>query len=271
MKLIIYQDEIITYNRIALSCDFIYSNLIKDKSESYIFINDNDKLKNDIIFKSQNTVSIFTISDLLNKCIEFIKSINKLFILVIYGDVDKINNLTIPNNIIKIFDEFNICFGSVTATWIGMKQFAEFYNSNDYVMYIESDTNRYNDTIMALYLDYNKNHEIYLHFKNHEKVRRFKNKMNEFEKLQMFSRYIFTFFINLEDIWLALYLGTIPIIHNELYNKILFDDLPIVVYSKLDEITDDFLANKLCEYKKTQYNIDKLKISYWKQYIDTFK
>ena len=51
----------------------------------------------------------------------------------------------------------------------------------------------------------------------------------------------------------------------------MFTDLPVVFVNDWNEVTEVFLRQKLEEMKYTQYNMEKLKFSYWKNYIESFK
>ena len=66
--------------------------------------------------------------------------------------------------------------------------------------------------------------------------------------------------------WEALYLRTIPIVKTSLcMNE--FKDLPILFINKWEEIDYDFLKDKYEEMTSREYNLSKMKISYWRDVI----
>jgi hypothetical protein len=67
--------------------------------------------------------------------------------------------------------------------------------------------------------------------------------------------------------WEALYLKTIPIVKNSIHMEN-FKDLPIFFIDSWDEITEEKLNFFYEKVKNTLYNLDKLKISYWKKIIN---
>jgi len=66
--------------------------------------------------------------------------------------------------------------------------------------------------------------------------------------------------------WEALYLRTIPILKKEFYMEE-FSDLPILFVDHWSQINEDFLNISYEQMIKKQYNLDKLKISFWKRHI----
>tara|TARA_R110000868_G_scaffold5669_3_gene33485 strand:+ start:2815 stop:3597 length:783 start_codon:yes stop_codon:yes gene_type:complete len=72
--------------------------------------------------------------------------------------------------------------------------------------------------------------------------------------------------IDTHRLWEALYMGSIPIVKYENAHQ-LFTDLPILFISDWSIITEEYLNVKYKEIKNKQYNINKLKISYWEKFI----
>lgn len=72
--------------------------------------------------------------------------------------------------------------------------------------------------------------------------------------------------------WEAMYLGSIPIVQKT-RGMSWFDDLPILQVDDICSLTKEFLEDKYEEMMSKEYNLDKLKISYWIQqiYNDTKK
>lgn len=72
--------------------------------------------------------------------------------------------------------------------------------------------------------------------------------------------------IDTHRIWESLYMGSIPIVIYESAHKE-FVDLPILFISNWEEINKSFLNEKYEQITKQQYNMEKLKISYWFNFI----
>ena len=72
--------------------------------------------------------------------------------------------------------------------------------------------------------------------------------------------------------WEALYVGCIPIVLSSSLDE-LYQDLPVVVVNNWDEITKDFLEEKIIEHKsrkeKNQYCMEKLCFDYWVNRMET--
>ena len=64
--------------------------------------------------------------------------------------------------------------------------------------------------------------------------------------------------------WLTLQLGCIPVMPYHYCFKDWADNLPILLYHDINEITEEYLKKKLAEFKEKKYNYDYLKITYWK-------
>jgi hypothetical protein len=76
--------------------------------------------------------------------------------------------------------------------------------------------------------------------------------------------------IDTHRIWESLYMGSIPIVKYENTHH-LFTDLPILFINEWDEISEGFLNQKYKEIIQKDWNMDKLKISYWLEFIKTHK
>ena len=72
--------------------------------------------------------------------------------------------------------------------------------------------------------------------------------------------------IDTHRIWESLYMGSIPIVKYEKTHH-LFTDLPILFIKDWNEINEDFLNEKYLEIIKNDWNMNKLKISYWLEFI----
>ena len=71
-------------------------------------------------------------------------------------------------------------------------------------------------------------------------------------------------------LWECLYLGTIPIVKSSSLDPLL-KDLPVLIVEDWSLITEQFLNEKFLEFQKKSFNMDKLKFSYWKKMINSYK
>lgn len=62
--------------------------------------------------------------------------------------------------------------------------------------------------------------------------------------------------------WEALCLGCIPIVCVKEF-KTLFDDLPVLIVDKWEDITPELLKNTIEEFKYMSFNVNKLTLAYW--------
>ena len=67
--------------------------------------------------------------------------------------------------------------------------------------------------------------------------------------------------------WEALLMGSIPIVTSSTLNP-LYDDLPVLIVSEWQEITQDFLEKKYAEIKSKQHNEEKMYAPYWLKKIE---
>jgi hypothetical protein len=72
--------------------------------------------------------------------------------------------------------------------------------------------------------------------------------------------------IDTHRIWETLYMGSIPIVIYEETHHLL-TDLPILFINNWNEVTDDFLNEKYEEFTNKNWSYDKLKMSYWENFI----
>ena len=72
--------------------------------------------------------------------------------------------------------------------------------------------------------------------------------------------------IDTHRLWETLYMGSIPIVKYEISHE-LFKDLPILFINDWSEINEDFLEQKYLEIIDKKWNMEKLKLSYWVNFI----
>jgi len=66
--------------------------------------------------------------------------------------------------------------------------------------------------------------------------------------------------------WEALYMKCYPIVLSSTLNP-LYENLPIVVVDRWEEVTEEFLKKKLEEFKSRDWDLDKIYIPYWFQKV----
>lgn len=72
--------------------------------------------------------------------------------------------------------------------------------------------------------------------------------------------------VDTHRLWETLYMGSIPIVkYHETHH--LIQDLPILFVENWEEVTEDFLNQKYEEMINKNWNMDKLKLSYWTNFI----
>lgn len=72
--------------------------------------------------------------------------------------------------------------------------------------------------------------------------------------------------VDTHRLWETLYMGSIPIVkYHETHH--LIQDLPILFVENWEEVTEDFLNQKYEEMINKNWNMDKLKLSYWTDFI----
>ena len=74
--------------------------------------------------------------------------------------------------------------------------------------------------------------------------------------------------IDTHRLWETLYMGSIPVVKYEPTHH-LFKDLPILFINDWDEVTEEFLNEKYIEITNKEWNMEKLKLSYWENFIRT--
>lgn len=72
--------------------------------------------------------------------------------------------------------------------------------------------------------------------------------------------------IDTHRLWETLYMGSIPIVKYEKTHHLL-TDLPILFINDWSEVNYDFLNDKFDEIMNKEWNFEKLKISYWENFI----
>jgi hypothetical protein len=72
--------------------------------------------------------------------------------------------------------------------------------------------------------------------------------------------------IDTHRLWETLYMGSIPIVKYENTHS-LFTDLPILFINDWSQINEDFLNSKYEEYIEKDWNLNKLKMKFWKDFI----
>ena len=70
--------------------------------------------------------------------------------------------------------------------------------------------------------------------------------------------------------WEALYFGAIPIVKRSGIDE-LFEDLPVVIIEDWNQVSEEFLKNKLLHLNASPHALEKLWFPYWKKLIDSYR
>jgi hypothetical protein len=291
MKIKVEQTELVCNLKYTRSCDYVHSytswinhgvnmKLFKDNS---IF----DKIKKD----ERKCVSVYvkTGYDLL-EFFDRIKDIDKKIVLITgssdYSITEKIYKFK-TNNIVKwyaenveheIYNLIPVPMGSLSTTWIGKsKEKSEIYNHMNFKL-IKTDDKEpqiVNLAFMCFNIDTNFTHrsEVYNHFNNKSWVTNLsKIKTGKYLDDNIFMENVYNHKfvispygngIDCGRTWMTLQLGCIPIMKYNYCFKEWAKNLPIILYNDINEVTEEYLLNKLTEFKNKNFNYEFLKISHW--------
>lgn len=179
----------------------------------------------------------------------------------------------------------SIPIGSTGATWIGIEKYADRKDIHDFVLIKETLAPKkfQNLVYMNFGIHTNPQHRrpIYEHFKDkpwvtekacdippkdYEKSDGFVSIKDYYQELYN-HKFVISPLGNGVDcgrVWQAIYVGAVPIIPRHI-NIEFYEDLPILVYNDVKELTEKYL-NEQYDYligKKT--NLQKATLSYWKK------
>lgn len=73
--------------------------------------------------------------------------------------------------------------------------------------------------------------------------------------------------IDTHRMWESLYMGCIPIV-KKYHTHDFCHDLPVLFIDEWTEINESYLQSKWEEYSNREWNYEKLKLSYWKRFIE---
>ena len=176
--------------------------------------------------------------------------------------------------------------GSLSATWIGNNKLdAELYNHVDFkqILLDDKEPEIINLAFMCFSIDTNSDHRgnIYNYYNDKSYVTNLCKKktgkyLNDDEFIKNAYNHYFVICpfgngIDCGRTWMALQLGSIPIMQYHICFKDWANNLPIILYNDIQEITEEFLLKKIEELKTKTYNYDYLKTSYWKSVWDNDK
>ncbi len=297
MKTKVSQCEFIVNIRYAKACDYVYAYNIyngeKNKIET-IFTNIFKHIKND----TRNYISIYSKLDYLPNLLNNIKNINKKFILVTgCSDAPIKKNMLpfIPNNIVKWYAEnvevqnslvVSLPMGSISGTWIGNNIIDCEWNTHPKCKLINTTNDEpeiKNLVFMCFSIETNASHrrEVYDYFKNKSWTTNLcKENTGKYLEDELFMKNIYNHYFTISPFgngidcgrtWSILQMGGIPIIPYHYAFEKWAENLPILLYHNLNEITEEYLNIKLKEFSSKKYNYDYLKTSYWKSIFEQNK
>ena len=290
MKIKVLQKDFIFNVRYAKQCDHIFTCTVWNGKSKVVYKNQN--IISNIINDTKKVITIYSRNERM--CLIFLfnqlKNLDKKFILV-SGCSDntitkELYNLK-PKNFIAWFSEnidycsddlFALPMGSEAGTWIGGKEFGEHTDHPKFklIKLDNKDPQIINLAFMCFSIETHTSHrkQVYDYFNNKPWVTNLcKQKTNKYLDDDKFMENIYNHKfvicpfgngIDCGRTWIVLQLGSIPILPYHICFKEWANNLPIILYHNLTDITEEYLLNKLKEFENKNYNYDYLKNSYWK-------
>lgn len=290
MKTKVSQSDLIVNIRYAKSCDYIYAYNVCDRADGKIHTLLFPNIINDIVNDNRNCISIYSKLGHHLRLFNSIKNINKKFIIITGCSDESITEkmyMEKPHNVIMWYAEnveykndllISLPLGSISGTWIGNNINECEWTSHSKFQLINI-TNKepqiINLVFMCFSLETNKNHrtQVYNYFDNKSWVTNLcKQKTGAYLNDDLFMNNVYNHHfviapfgngIDCGRTWSILQLGSIPIIPYHSSFEDWADNLPILLYHDINEITEEYLKTKLVEFKNKDYNYDYLKTSYW--------
>jgi hypothetical protein len=247
---------------------------------------------NDVEFDYNKLINTFNITKLKDvnvvylhtmykeQFFEIIKKLDNKFIIMTHNSDDCINDVVnLPSNVIKWFSQnVNISDVRIESIPIGLENNRWFQHLNKKEKMINKLKTKKSFKNL-LYINHNVNTykqdrvEPYQIFKN-KKWASLEMGLNG----QNFDSYLDNLYnhkfvlsprgngIDTHRKWEALYLKTIPIEKRNINNSF-YEDLPICLVDDWSDITEDFLNEEYERIINTNWNLEKLNFSYWKNKI----
>jgi len=255
--------------------DFIYSSdKVEYGNEDYNKLNNTfniDKLKN------INIVYLHTMYK--NQFFKLIENIDKKFIIITHNSDINIDFDNSPKNVIKWFSQnVNCKSDKLESLPIGLENTRWFSHLRKKEKMIQK-LNEKKNIKSLLYINHNpqtypkERLEPYKIFQKKPWV-----SLEVGSNGQRFDNYLDNIYnhkftlsprgngIDTHRKWEALYLNTIPIEKRNI-NNTFYEDLPICFVDEWEDITEDFLNSEYARIMKTQYNLEKLNVEFWKNKI----
>lgn len=259
--------------------DFIYStDSIEQGHEDYNRLQSNFNINN---LKDVNIVYLHTMYK--DQFFNIINKLNNKFIVITHNSDININSVdNLPDNVIRWFSQnVDIKNDRLESLPIGLENSRWFSHLNKKSKMIEKLKESKNVKNL-LYI----NHNINTYKQDRiEPYQIFKNK--SWATLQMgyngqdFDLYLDSIYnhkfvlsprgngIDTHRKWESLYLNTIPIEKRNINNSF-YEDLPICFVDEWSDITEDFLNKEYERIINIEWNMDKLKMSYWENKIKNY-
>ena len=255
--------------------DFIFStNITENVNEDY------NKLENTFdISKLQEINIVYLHTMYKNQFFDVIRPLDNKFIVVTHNsDINIDSVLNVPKNVIKWYSQnINIYDPILESIPIGLENsrwFPHFRKKEKIIDILNTKKVHRNLVYMNHNINTNPMRKIPYDILKDKSFVTTKMRMNG----QYYDEYINQIYnhkfvvcpegngIDTHRTWETLYLKSIPIeISN--FNNSYYRDLPICFVNSWEEITEDFLNKEYERIINTKWNLDKLKMSYWKNKI----
>lgn len=276
MKCVVSQKEVITGHKLSQICDIVYTAGMQ-----------REQLKRcRLVYCKTDFVSSF-----LAQCGE-----QDIILVTGMSDipVDKTLFSKKPKNVIKWYGEnithtnsalHSIPLGSTVASWVGNHQDADRKDLSSYVQIAE--TNEAKSASNLAYMNFSigtqpaHRRSVYNFFKDKEWVTAREcnyptgcpQKCPHWLSVEMYAKEIYDHRLTICPLgngvdtgrfWTSLYLGSIPVVPNH-YNLSFYEELPFIVYDRLEDLTLEYLTSQLEKIEKRDFNLEKLTMSYWRK------
>ena len=295
MNIIVPQNDWIVGTKYALMCDIKYSYTFYQNGKPHIPEMNLFQFLEEVEKNSSNVISVYCKTEHASKLFNVLRRVDKKIILVTGCSDEPVNHDLFsqkPKNVIKWFGE-NVNYkhddliptplGSLVGSWIGNENIDPILcGHKDFIKIPTDGKKKENKNLMLMAFSLNTNFssrtEVYNKFKDKSYVTNLcsndnSNKLlTEYEFCQEIYNHKFVFSpegngIDCGRTWVAIQLGSIPIVKRSILTEYVEDKLPIFVYDSLEEVTQETLEK--FKPKGTEYDL--LSINYYKKRIDSLK
>lgn len=273
-------EDFITGEKFAQIADFIFTPNILHQDDFYQYKNTFDI---DKVINFDGRPIVYTHTYYVGQLFDLVKDLDKEIILVTHNSDMNIYDTEIPQNVFRWYAQ-NVCFShpKLFSIPIGLENNMWFRDLNKKGLILDK-IKKTKKTKNLLYINHNINTNIkerqkpYDLFKDKNYATMVYGKNGHGFKDYLDNLYNHKFIIvpdgngvDTHRLWESLYLGSIPIVKNN-FNNEFYKDLPICFIKDWEEVNEDFLNDQYNRISKENYNLEKLKFSFWRDEINKNK